>query len=77
MKKISEVTRRNIFDMFETGIVLDGGLSSSNQTGKEEILRMSLYGRLDEISFLERIFVRAGLIFTTRGQENSYHHIAA
>ncbi len=21
--------------------------------------------------------VRAGLIFTTRGQENSYHHIAA
>jgi len=56
MKKISEVTRRNIFDMFETGIVLDGGLSSSNQTGKEEILRMSLYGRLDEISFLERIF---------------------
>lgn len=56
MEKISEVTRRNIFDVFKTGIVLDGGLSSSDQTGEKEILYMSLYGRLDEISFLERVF---------------------
>lgn len=42
--------------MFKTGIVLDGGLSSSDQTGEKEILYMSLYGRLDEISFLERVF---------------------
>ena len=30
-----------------------------------------------EIVYLFLFSVRAGLIFTTRGQENSYHHIAA
>lgn len=62
MQKISKVTRRNIFDLFEIGIVLDAGMPSFNVNGKmispkeNKELHMSLYGRLDEIPFLERIF---------------------
>ena len=62
MQKISKVTRRNIFDLFEIGIVLDAGMPSFDVNGRRvsptetKELRMSLYGRLDEIPFLERLF---------------------
>lgn len=63
MNKISEVTRRYVFDLFETGIILDEGMPSYDSSGQKiivggekEVLKMSLYGRLEEISFLERLF---------------------
>lgn len=39
-------------------------------------IKQRMFGELNETITDEKA-VRAGLIFTTRGQENSYHHIAA
>lgn len=62
MKKISEITRRNLFD-----IICDGFLVKDLVDGDEVyeldqdkhgryIIRMPYYGRLDEISFLSRLY---------------------
>ena len=50
MKKITELTRRDIFSLFKDGLDIVGFLD-------EERLSYKYYGRLDEIDFLKRYMI--------------------
>lgn len=51
MNKITEITRRDIYDLFCNGIDIDIGLFF-----EENRVKYSYYGRLKEIDFLNRIY---------------------
>lgn len=82
MKKISEITRRDILDIIRDGFTVKQsyivGISSINGASVQETnvdVKMSYYGRLNEIEFLERLYPLENMPSNDQRFSNAYGDI--
>lgn len=82
MKKISEITRRDILDIIRDGFTVKQsyivGISSINGAAVQETnahVKMSYWGRLNEIEFLERLYPLKSMPSNDRRFSDAYRDI--
>ena len=82
MKKISEITRRDILDIIRDGFTVKQsyivGISSINGAAVQETnahVKMSYWGRINEIEFLERLYPLKSMPSNDRRFSDAYRDI--
>lgn len=80
MNKISDITRQDILDVIKNGIVISSGEPINNincgDYKTEHIVKIPFHGRLDEISFLSRIYNLNELPSKDRRYKNAHEDIS-